>query len=286
MSWPKKRPVLSMPIFGASVAMVYCWNRYLPSSSVTVIYFGRPTQILDYLKSSWEVVLWASFSCFITATLAVVFAGVLATLLLTFGLFSTERLFLIENFAAISQTLPVLVIATISLLLERQLFKLLSLNPSPDWYCLLPVTFSLVFPPLINGAAALARLPVPVKALLRLWKAPSFWRIQRIYLPYVMSDILTGVRASSAWAVGAVLIAEGLMNGVSGDSATLGRSLMTPFTRGQPGQTLTVLIIATLLGFFVYYLFSIFQRWLERLIYGNVSNTHASYPFQSEARHE
>jgi len=261
---------------------LYAWNSSFSGNSALVVYFGRPWDVVRYLLfAPWEL-LTTSVYCFLAASAALILAGILATALLVVGLFSDGRLRVIERLAAVSQTIPVLVIVTISLLIEKELFAVLRMRPSADWYCLLPVTLALMFPPLANGAEGIARMPIQLKALLRIWSAPSFWRIRRIYLPCAIPDILSGVRTSATWAVGAMLITEGLLNGVEGDTNTLGHSLLRPFSSsGHPGKTLTVILIATILGFAVYHLFVILQRLIETNLQGRTAMAEEAYPLQS-----
>jgi ABC-type nitrate/sulfonate/bicarbonate transport system permease component len=203
----------------------------------------------------------------------------MAILLLMFGLFFKGGLRVIELLASSSQTIPFLVIVAIFLLIEKPLFRALSFTPRADVYCLLPVTLALVFPPLANGAEAIAQMPIQLKALSRRWNAPSSWRIRRIYLPCAINDILTGVRASATWAVGATLITEGLLNGVEGDSDTLGHALLRPFSSSaHPGKTPAVILIATILGFAVYYLFVVLQRRVDRRLRGITAGKERDFP--------
>ena len=139
------------------------------------------------------------------------------------------------------------------------------------------MAISLAFTPLINGVNALNRMPIDLKALMRIWSAPQFWRITNIYIPYILSDVLTGLRASSTWAVGAVLIGEGMVNGVSGDSVTLGHALISPFSANAPGKTPVVITVAILIGFYVYRLSGTFQSFIERKVYGKSSEQNSAY---------
>ena len=269
--------------FGAAIlfGLFYIWNYKLPNDSVIVIYFGRPSDILAYVVVERYILLASSFWCLFVAIVSLVLSGVLSVLLLVAGLLTDGRLGAIERVAAALQTVPVLVIVTISLLVETQLSNLLNITSSASWYCLLPVTIALMFPPLANGAGAMRRLPIHLKAMLRLWDAPSLWRIRRVYLPLAIPDILTGIRASATWAIGATLIAEGLLNGVNGDSSTLGHFLVRPFSSSvSPGRTPAVIIIATALGYLVYALFASIQRRIECQLRGATATAEAAYPLQ------
>ncbi len=265
---------------GLALWFLYAWSMSFANNNSIVIYFGRPGDLWNYSSSNWGDLFRTSVLCFITACGSLILAGVTAILLLVLGLFSDQRLRLIERIGASSQTIPLLVIVTISLLVEEGLFKVLHLRPAADWYCILPVTLALAFPPLVNGAAAIARMPIQIKALFRIWNAPAFWRIWRVYLPYAIPDILTGVRASSTWAVGATLIAEGLVNGVGGDSTTLGHALIIPFQMPK-GKTPVVILIATVLGYAVYVLFDGVQRRIEKRLQGKAAIGEKDYPIQS-----
>jgi ABC-type nitrate/sulfonate/bicarbonate transport system permease component len=249
---------------------VYVWAKRLPDDSLVVIYFGRPADTLKYLIDERHTLIVSSFWCVFVAVVSLSISGILAIVLLAIGLWSDGRLSAIERLAASLQTVPVLVIVTLSLLVETQIAMLFNLSPAASSYCVLPVTIALMFPPLANGAGAIRRMPIQLKELLRIWGAPSLWKIRRVYLPLAIPDILTGVRASSTWAVGATLIAEGLLNGVSGDSNTLGHFLVRPFSSSaSPGRTPAVILIATVLGFLVYLLFVGIQRYWESRLMGD-----------------
>jgi len=261
---------------------VFAWENRLTQSDFVVVYFGRPTDILGYLHLEWAALLSSIGGCVWVSIASLVLAGVLSVVLLTAGLLSEGGVKAIERIAAMSQTVPTLVIVTVSLLLETQLFAFLGIKPSTGWYCVVPVTIALMFPPLVNGAGAINRVPIELKAMLRLWDASRLSRVRRVYLPLVMPDILTGVRSSATWAVGATLIAEGLIHGVSGDADTLGHFLMRPFSTSQhAGRTPAAIIVATALGFTVYYLFVWLQAVIERRLYGDVAIAEIAYPLQS-----
>jgi NitT/TauT family transport system permease protein len=261
--------------------LLYVWAKLLPDDSLVVIYFGRPADTLKYLIDERHNLIVSSFWCVFVATVSLVISGILAIVLLVIGLWSDGRLSAIERWAASLQTVPVLVIVTVSLLVETQLATLLNISPGASSYCLLPVTVALMFPPLANGAGAIRRVPIQLNELLRIWGAPSAWKIWRVYLPLAIPDILTGVRASSTWAVGATLIAEGLLNGVNGDSNTLGHYLVRPFSSSaSPGRTPSVILIATVLGFLVYLLFVGVQRYWESHLIGDTKPLEVSLPLQ------
>ena len=262
---------------------LYAWNWTFTNNSKIVVYFGRPGDVLPFIGANWTDLFWASWWCFLTASISLVLAGLVAILLLWFGIISDRRLHLIERLAACSQTIPMLVIVAISLLIDRMIFALIRFKASADWYCLIPVTIALLFPPLINGAGAISRMPVQLKEMFRIWDAPSRWRAQRVYLPFAIPDVLTGIRASATWAISATLIAEGLVNGVDRDTATLGHSLMRAFSSTSEfrGKTLSILLIATFLGFVVYVAFAIVQWKIEKWLIGHTAIAEAAYPLQS-----
>lgn len=261
---------------------LHAWNFSFRQDNSIVVYFGRPIDILNYFSSNWRYLLWASIYCFFISSASLILAGVIAILLLTFGLRSNGVLRTVEQIAAVSQTIPVLVIVTVCLLIERQLVRTLEIELSAAWYCLLPVTIALLFPPLVNGIEAINRMPIQLKALFRIWNAPTFWRIQQVYLPSAIPDILTGVRTSATWAVGATLITEGLLNGVVGDTNTLGHALLRPFSSGSPGKTPSVAFVATVLGFAVYMLFDLIQCKIADHLVGKSAVAERDYPLQSK----
>lgn len=261
--------------------ILVAWENKYADSNVIVIYFGRPSDIWAYLRSEWMTLSLSALGCALVSISSLILSGVLSVLLLSAGLLSEGGVKAIERIAAMTQTVPMLVIVTLSLLFETQFFALLGINPSTGWYCVLPVTAALLFPPLVNGAGAINRAPIELKAMLRLWNAPRLSRVRRVYLPLAIPDILTGIRASATWAVGATLIAEGLLNGISGDSSTLGHFLMRPFSNSQPGRTPAVIIVATVLGFAVYYLSVVMQQIIEKHLHGNAVIAEVAYPLQS-----
>jgi ABC-type nitrate/sulfonate/bicarbonate transport system permease component len=271
--------VLYACLVGVLLWFFYAWEVSFARECKIVIYFGRPRDVLNYVLSSWPDLCKESLRCFLTATASLVLAGVMAVLLLVLALSFNGGLRVIERLASTSQTIPFLVIVLLFLLTEKPLFKALRFIPPADVYCLLPVTLALVFPPLANGAEATAQMPIQLKALSRIWNAPTGWRIWRIYLPCAINDILTGVRTSATWAIGATLITEGLLNGVVGDSATLGHALFRPFSSSAPpGQTPAVIFIATILGFAVYYLFVVLQRCVDYRLRGVTAGKEHDYP--------
>ena len=178
--------------------------------------------MISYFAFDWRNLLCSAANCTLTAIISLILAFFVSILLLILGLLHDGWLAPVERLAAASQTIPVLVIVTIALIIERSIFQALGIEAPVMVYCLAPVTIGLLFPPLVYGADAVLCLPVEIKALLRLWNAPTGWRIFRVYLPVALPGVLTGIRASATWAIGATLIAEGLLNGVEGDSTTLG----------------------------------------------------------------
>lgn len=263
------------------VWFLYSWNESFTQSNWIVVYFGRPTDVSQYFFSNWYGLLMATLYCFLTASGSLLFAGVITIPVMAFGLSSDGRLHFVERLGAVSQTVPLIVIVLVSLFIQGQLFSILGIRPAVDWYCVLPVTVALLFPPLANAAQAVVRMPVQIKGLLRIWNAPTAWRIWWVYIPSAIPDMLTGLRASATWAVAATLIAEGLLNGVEGDSTTLGHALLRPFSSAPPGRTPVVIVIATGLGFAVYALFVQLQRLIENRLLGRMVLAEGAYPLQS-----
>jgi len=275
-------PVTLSLLCALAVFLMWRWQR-APHNSLVVTYWGRPSDIVDYLRWNASAELAGSIVlCLSTAVISLIVAGVLAVVLLMLGSLSATGLRIMERFAALSQTVPTLVIVTIFLLLERQLKTALHIKELPLMlYCLGPVTVSLLFPPLVNGADAITRLSIDLKSLLRLWGAPAWARTYRVYIPAAIPQILTGVRTSATWAVGATLLTEGLISAVEGDSSSLGHYLLRAFSEGTASRTTSVFIIATALAFFVYVLAMLGQRGLEMLMLGRTAITHADYPLQN-----
>jgi len=264
------------------VIALVSWANLLSADSPVVVYFGTPRDAIDYALSNSRELAVSAAKCLLTAVLGLILAGVLATALLIVGLLRPRWLGVIERLAAISQTVPILVIVTIALIVETTIFHFLALSVPVTVYCIVPVTVGLLFPPLVNGADAVSRLPLELRALLRLWAAPIRWRVFRVYLPAALPSLLTGLRASATWAISGTLITEGLLNGVEGDSSTLGHFLVRPFSSGDPGKMPSVILISTILGFGVYYLFVLVQFAAERRLLGPAAKVAQTYPLQSD----
>lgn len=279
-----RRRVVTWLICGAIIALIIyvtvIWDRANASTNIVAIYFGKPSDVLAYIASDGRTLLASTAICGLIALSCLVLSFLLTICLLTLGLL-TDGIKSIERIAAVTQTIPTLVVVTVSLLLQRQIFSVLEVQPSAAWYCLLPVTAALMFPPLANGAAAIRRCPLQLKGLLRVWRIPRRHRIFRIYLPLALPEVLTGVRASATWAVGATLLAEGLFNGIAGDNATLGHYLMLPFAPAQPGRTLAVILVATILGFCVYYISVAAQQFIERRLHGREAFAESTYAIRA-----
>jgi ABC-type nitrate/sulfonate/bicarbonate transport system permease component len=263
------------------VIFLIWWERYASRDSPLVAYFDRPSVALRYFQSEWGGVVVSSLACLITALGSLAIATLIAVGLLVLGMRSDGRLAKIERVAAVVQTVPTLIVVTIFLLVERQLLHDMHAQAAIDVYCLAPVAFALSIAPLVTGVGAINRAPIDMKRLMRLWDATPGWRVHNVYLPFVFADILTGARASATWAVSAVLVAEGMMNGVEGDRATLGHSLIKPFSGNEKGETVVVIIASTVVGFACYWIACHIQKRLERWIYGTTAVDHNSYPLQS-----
>lgn len=268
-----------------TVVFVWAWQVKFAQSNYLVVYFERPKTIWQYLLASSGELILPSIYCFLTALGCVVLAGIVAALLIIVGLSSNYTLTVIQSFGAFSQTVPTLVIVILFLVVERELAKLMHIELSTDWFCILPVTVGLMFPPLVNGANAILRMPLQIKALLRIWNAPPGWRKWKIYLPYVAPEILSGLRASATWAVSSTLIAEAMINGVANSNRTLGYFLVRPFSQNQ--KTTAVVILSSVLGYAVYWLSGFLERAIEKRLFGKVVIREAAYPLQSaQASHE
>lgn len=268
---------------GAGALFLYWWSEAASASSLMIVYFGRPSEIAHYVREEWKLIAIESAWCFATAIASLFLAGMLAVTMLAVGMLSDKLLSKIERIAALFQTIPTLIVVVVFLLIERGVFTSFNITPPIDGFCLIPVACSLVFAPLANGISAAKHAPISMKALLRMWHAKRFWRVFRIYLPYITTDILTGLRTSATWAVSAVLVAEGMINGAVGDSDTLGHALIQP-SSNQPGETTTVIVISSILGFSVYYLALITQAILEKALYGKTAALQHAYPLQPSRR--
>lgn len=268
-SWP--RILLIFSAIGI-MAFLLSWQLYLADDSHLVVYFGHPIDAVSYCEGNWPMLLRASVRSVSVAIASLVLAGITTLILLVLGMRHRHLLKWIERLAAGSQTVPFLVVVTLSLILQKLVFDWFEVR-QPIWvYCLVPVTVALLFPPLACGVDSFLRFPFNLKAMLRLWQAPEWRRIRRIYLPAVAPDVMTGLRTSATWAISATLITEGLLHGIEGDSETLGHFLLRPFSSGTvAGRTPTVIIVATLLGFIVYLIFSWLKRRIDSRILGKSS---------------
>ena len=265
--------------------LIAVWQISFANSNYLVVYFGRPSDVPRYVYDHWNYLLFASLDCFLTAIISLILAWAIATLMLTIGLLKDGWLKPMEWFAATSQVVPLLVIVTVFFILERTIFGSPSFSHATAVYSLAPVTLSLIFPPLVYGANSIMRTQIQIKSLLRLWQAPIWWRIFRVYLPKALPDILTGLRTSATWAIGATLISEGLFDGVEVNKRTFGHLLVRPFSSSTPlGQTLTVIILSTVLAFGVYYLFGGIQLFVERRLLGTVVRAENDYSLQDRMR--
>jgi len=259
--------------------VLFYWQRYLNTNHPIVIYFGRPFDVYLYISQNWGRILEASFTTTLIAVTSLFLAGLTALYFLIMGLISDKWLQRVEQLVAISQTIPILVIVTIIYIAQKSIFKALNVELGLAWYCFMPVCIALFFPPLVYGIKGVRSIDSDMKALLRIWDAPQSWRIRRIYLPQALPHLLTGLRVSSTWAVAATLITEGLVHGVGNNQSSIGKSLMRPFSGSvSPGQTLALMIVATLLGYFVYLLIGIFQSLVEHKYFGIAAKNEEVYP--------
>lgn len=258
--------------------LLYCWQSILDVNSQIVIYFGRPGNVFDYVILNWDRIGKGAAVTTFVAFVSLALSGVVAVGFLAIGLSSEAKFRLVEHFAAISQTVPVLVTVTVFFILEKTLVKIIGLNLGFIWYCFIPVSVALFFPPLVYGIKGVRDIDSSMKGLLRIWGAPQGWRIKRIFLPEVLPHIMTGLRASSTWAVSATLITEGLVHGVVGSEYSIGKHLMRPFSGSvHPGQTLTLIIVATLLGLLVYLVTGRVQVYTQKRI-GSAREQERNYP--------
>jgi ABC-type nitrate/sulfonate/bicarbonate transport system permease component len=257
--------------------VVSIWGLVLSDDNSIVIYFGRPADVVGYLSTNWQHLAYASLSCLLTAVASLILAAFLTIVLLVIGLVRENWLSRVEWLAATSQTIPFLAIVIVFLLVERSVFELVDVAPITGVYSVAPVTISLIFPPLVYGAKSIIRTQIQVKSLLKIWNAPRWWRIAHVYIPSAIPDILTGLRASAAWAIGATLISDGLLVGIELDARTLGHLLTRPFSSSPPGQTPSIILISTVLAFAVYELFKLVQGNIERRILGSSAQTEEAH---------
>ena len=267
-------------MFLLGAAGLFIWWGYAEKDTAIVVYFGRPSDIWNYTAQHWKSVLRG---CAITTLIALVslfISGALAVVFLAIGLLSERGLLLTGRLAAVSQTIPMLVVVLISYIVGESLVKGMGLDLSFVWYCFVPVSVALFFPPLAYGIKGVRDINSTMKGLLRIWNAPQGWRIRHVFLPGALPHILTGLRVSSTWAVAATLITEGLVFGVgSDDKCSIGHWLMTPFsTTPVAGQTPTLLIVVTLLGFAVYCLMGLVEWFTLTRFLGIAAKKEREYP--------
>lgn len=265
-------------IFAVFSYAAWLWETSLGKDSIPVIYFGRPGDALAYTIKNYQYLFSASVNTLMVALFSLLFAFLITAILLAVGLLYDGWLRRVELVAAWSQVVPFLVIATITLLIERWIFARLSVEPGTGAYSLLPVTISLLFPPLVYGANGIIRMQIELKALLRLWNPPRLWRIRSVYFPVALPDILTGLRTSATWAVGATLISDGLIDGVATDQRTLGHLLMRPYSSNNAdGQVLAVIVISTSLALAVYLVVVWIQLYTEHYLHGSAADADKAF---------
>lgn len=241
-------------------------------------HFGRPSEAVAQLWTVWPVVALRAIHTLAVSIAALTLSAALASSALVLGLLRPQELAILEQLTAYLQTVPIVVVVTVSFLIQRSL-----LGPQSDVpgyaYALMPAAISLVFPPLANGIKAAHRITPEVKQMLRLWGIGRWRRVLQVYLPIVTPEVLTGIRSSATWAVGATLVVETMLNGVPGSSDTLGVMLVGD---GTPSLRLVAVAVSCALGYLVYATFVMLQGAIERRLHGQASEAIDNYPLQGQ----
>jgi ABC-type nitrate/sulfonate/bicarbonate transport system permease component len=270
----------------ALIALLALFWEFAPSNpkeSVIVIYFDRPSDVLSFMQSNGYDLAKSALGTATTALVSLLLAAVLSCAMILIGARSENSIRIIERLAAATQAIPFIAVVAVLFIFQKAMFSYLSIRPTVTLYCLAPVTLSLLFPPLAAGSSALLRVPYEAKVLMCLWATPTWDRIWRVYFPLTIPSLLTGLRTSATWTIAATLIAEGMLNGVEGDTGTLGHYLIRPFGRsGAEGRFVALVLVSTILGFSVYWGFVFLQQYIERYLLGGAAQKEQSFPLQAK----
>lgn len=252
------------------VLFITFWQLLVSETQHLVVYLGRPLDVLFYLKEHFSDILLKATVTALEAFFALVFSGIIAMILLHYGFKSNYKLKLIERMSLFSQTIPVIIILTVVLIIEKSILKYLQVSDLPIFfYTIPPISIALFFTPLINASRAVYDLDFELKALVRIWNLPKKDNIKKIYFPIALPYLLTGIKINASWAIVATLISEGMLVGIPGYKSTLGYVLMQPFSSSkEKGELLAVVLVATFLGFALYYITAYLQRKLEIKLLG------------------
>lgn len=274
-----KRQALRLILVSLGLSLTVLVWQWLDPSSLVVELFGKPSDAANYLQGKGRALLDAAIDAVFAAVVCLLIAGVVAALALAFGLLDKRFLAVLDRLGAVTQTLPIqasvlVVYVVLSSVCKRTegCFYLTVFNLT-----LIPTSIALFFPPFIYGAKGVESLPFELKALLRSWNAPRRWRIRMVYLPQALPHLLAGLRVSSAWAVPAVIVCQGLVSSADGGSTSLAAFMIHAF-RSQPhGEVVSVVLVATISGWMVYWLFRALEGLVKWRLYGEAFRSHEEY---------
>ena len=217
--------------------LIGVWQYFGDNSAVARLFVSSPKLLSDYFLSHYKQLSIAVLTTFTEAIL-----GLLLATLVSFGLMCicfyrpTFMDFILPIMVA-AQIVPVIVLAPFFIIL-------FGIGLTSKIVMAALISF---FPIFINFAQGYAAISSDIHALMKIYQAPLYFRITRVYFPLAMPSIMSGLKVSATLAVLGAIVAE-----FTGAKVGIGKNLFVSSIRLDPDLMMVSLILASVIGLLMY----------------------------------
>ena len=230
---------------------------WMPQDSGAITHPMTPSSIWLYLLSNWEYVLLSTAYSLGFALLGLLVAAIVSfTLLLPYLYFGRIRE-MMDVVVIISQTIPI--IALVPLFIAGFGFGGPTLVLITALVAFFPVYMSLI--------SAYRSAPPDMLDLLAVYKVRRRYRVMRVFVPWCLPGLLSGLRIGATLAIVGIIIAE-----ISaGTQYGWGKMIVSGIRTLSMEKSMTAIVLASFFGYLLYLAFNSWEKHLQRWLWGTGS---------------
>lgn len=229
------------------VLLIALWQ-YFGSTDTTVrLYISSPSLVVQYFIDNYQSLLHGTLITFIEAVFGLLIAIGFSFLVMIIGFFKPKFLDFIYPIMVTSQVIPIIVLAP---------FFILLMGIGLGSKILMAAVISF-FPVFVNFVQGYKAIPKPIHELMHIYKASTWFKIEKVYFPLSLPNIMAGIKVSATLAVIGAIVSE-----FAGAKSGIGKNLFVSSLRLDPDMMMTSLILASCIGLLMSFIVKMTEKKL------------------------
>ncbi len=234
-------------------AILYAGWEILGSSSNTMrLLLSSPSLVVSYSHEHFGELIQATFVTSMEAILGLVIAIIFSFGTMIICFYQPRLMDVVLPIMVFAQVIPLIVLAPFFIILLG--IGLTSKVAMAALMCFFPI--------FVNFAQGYRAIDRSVHELMTIYNAPLGFRIRNVYFPLSVPSIFAGLKISSTLAVIGAIVAE-----FNGAESGLGKNLFLSAKRLEPDLMMSSLVLASVLGYALYFSIRIIQSKIQKSTY-------------------